>query len=243
MKYLLLSLAIFASTAHAAPEQICKELQQDADEIFQELSYADGIICVYSTATSNEHVTIRFFALESNIYKAIATNYTLIQLQDMQSSPPDISITSKARFQITHAFPRDTYVIELEKQGPSIQINKTYKSIILNSEITNQEPNIITLSAKRAQIKNMKFESLTQKQAFDSQSLELLPSSKGAQAIITSERALLFNNPDTESKTNSYLIRNDAVKLLEFKDNWLLVGYKPRKGAAIRKWIKITDIL
>ena len=49
------------------------------------------------------------------------------------------------------------------------------------------------------------------------------------------EKQYLFDNPNKESKTKMYLLKNDEVEILEEKDDWLYILYHGKKD--IKAWI------
>jgi hypothetical protein len=54
------------------------------------------------------------------------------------------------------------------------------------------------------------------------------------------EKQYLFDNPNKESKTKMYLLKNDKVEILEEKDDWLYILYKGKKD--IKAWIPKSAI-
>lgn len=54
------------------------------------------------------------------------------------------------------------------------------------------------------------------------------------------EKQSLFDNPNKESKTKMYLLKNDKVEILEEKDEWLYILYKGKKD--IKAWIPKSAI-
>jgi hypothetical protein len=243
MKYIFLIFVFLTNGAVSSPSKNCEELQPDADEIFQELAYKAGIVCIYSTIENNEYVTITFFEKTLENYNKIAKNNTLIQLQDMQSQQPIIDSISDDHFQLIHQFPRDTYVIELESADHSIKITHIHKSIRLNSLTAEETPLLVNFSANEEKLESMSFDTLDQNQAFNNETLELASSSGGKIIPITTEKAMLFIKPDAKHRSNSYLIKGDKIMLLEAKGKWLLVRYTNKKNISIDRWIMLSDIL
>lgn len=243
MKYVLLALTLFTSSAFSSSSQNCENLQPDADEVFQELVYTGGIACIYSTIENNAHATISFFEKTLGNYNRIAKNNTLILLQDMQPYQPTIDAISANRFQLTHQFPRDTYVIELERLDHSIKITNIHKSIRLNSLTAEETPLSVDFSAKEEKLKSMSFDTLDQNQAFNKKALELASSSIGKIIPITAEKAVLFIKPDIKHRSKAYLIKGDKIMLREAKEKWLLVRYTNKKSISTDRWIMLSDIL
>lgn len=243
MRYLLLALAFVFGTALGVNEPTCKDAQPSALEIFQELPYEQGLACLYTIAESDEYITMTFFETSNGHYNTISSNDSLIALEDMQSTPPHLDATGENRFQITHAFPRDTYVIELAKHESTLSVTGAYKSIVLNDAITRETPPTITFSMKPSELEKLSFETLTQKQAFNAKALMLASSDVGSSTTITSDKAMLFNDPSKDARSEAYLIKGDIVTLLQFKDNWLKIKYISHKGSSIEKWVELAEIL
>jgi hypothetical protein len=65
---------------------------------------------------------------------------------------------------------------------------------------------------------------------------------------IISDRAMLYKDPSTSTKTNMYLIKNDEVSLLDFMSTeddplyWYKIKYITRKGKIIKAWVACKDI-
>jgi WD40 repeat protein len=243
MKYVFLALAIFSEIAMSSPHKDCKTIQPNADEVFQELAYTEGLACIYSTTDNDGYATISFFEEVLGSYKRIAENNTLIQLQDMQQNQPVIDAIDKARFQIIYEYPRDIYVIELESSKHSIKIASIHKSIKLSSLTTEGTPLIVDFSASEAKIETMSFNTLDENQAFGKETLELASSSIEKIIPITADRSALFIKPDTMHKSKSYLIKGDNVMLLKAKKEWLLVRYTNQKNISVDRWIMLSDVL
>lgn len=243
MRFLLLALAFVFGTALGADKPTCKDAQPSALEILQELPYEQGVACLYTVAESDEYITISFFETSNGRYNTISSNDSLIALEDMQSTPPHLDATGEDRFQITHAFPRDTYVIELAKHESTLSVTGAYKSIVLNEAVTQKTPQTITFSMKPSELEKLSFETLTQKQAFSAATLMLASSDVGSSATITSDKAALFNDPSKDARSKAYLVKGDIVTLLQFKDNWLKIKYITHKGSSIEKWIGLAEIL
>lgn len=245
MKYTyLFLLSLLSSTSSALENSSCIKAQPEAQEIFQELKYENGIACIYSEPSEGEHAKISFFDFKLNEYKEIASNRKLLLIDEMQSTvPPTLEIVSSHKFQITYSYPRDTYVIGIEQKNQNIIINEIYKSARLSASGPNDEALLITLSVTPSKINTLSFGSITQEEAFNAENLELLPGTSGSTAVISSNKSVLFNAPNDASKTKMYLIKGDTVELLEFKKNWLLIRYKIQKNKTIEKWIKFSDII
>jgi|GEM_PF-6823056 len=217
----------------------CSVLQPNNEEIFQEIIYKKWLACIYSSTENKETVIIRFFKKEKNAYHTIAKNSTLLRPDEMHSNPPTLEATNQNRFQIVYSFPRDTYVIGLQAVGSKISLSKIYKSIRLN--LPEEDPITITISKKESALEKLKFETITQANAFNSGSMQLSPTSIGEKVKISAMKATLFNGPSPDKKTNSYLIKNDEIELIEVSGEWLYVRYKSK--TTIEKWINISDIL
>ena len=243
MRFLLLALAFVFGTALGVDEPTCKDAHPSALEVFQVLPYEQGVACLYTVTASDEYITISFFETSNGHYNAISSNDSLIALEDMQSTPPHLDATGEDRFQITHTFPRDIYVIELAKHESTLSVAGAYKSIVLNEVGTQEMPQTITFSIKPSELEKLSFETLTQKQAFNAAALMLASSDVGSSATITSDKAVLFNGPSKDARSKAYLIKGDIVTLLQFKDNWLKIKYITRKGSSIEKWIGLAEIL
>jgi uncharacterized protein YgiM (DUF1202 family) len=243
MKYTYIILMLLTSAAISSPAQNCKELQPDAEEIFQELAYEGGLACMYSTIENSKYVTIRFFEQKLGYYNEIASNSSLLQLEDMQTYQPVLDTTSEGHFQLTHQFPRDTYVVELARTGQSIETVGIYKSIKLNAATYEGTPHIVEFAIKKTKLNSMPFDTLTLDKAFDKETLELDISSIGKTVPISAERAMLFSKPSAQHKSNAYLIKGDIVSLLKAKDKWLFVRYTTKEKTLIERWIMLSDIL
>lgn len=243
MKYILLALALLADTAVSSPNQDCKKIQPNANEIFQELAYEGGLACIYSTQEGGAYVTISFFEEKLGSYNRIAKNNTLIPLQDMQQNQITIDTTGVNEFQIVYQYPRDTYAIELKNISHSIKIARIHKTIRLSSLTTQETPLMVEFSVSDEKIEYMSFDTLDENKAFGSENLDLSLSSLEKSIPITAEKAMLFIRPDRIYKSKSYLIRNDQVTLLKAQEDWLLIRYANNKNVSIERWIKISDIL
>lgn len=243
MKYILIALALLASNATSSPGQNCKKIQPDADEIFQELAYEGGLVCIYSAQENGAYATISFFEEKLGNYNRITKNNILINVQDMHQNQATIEAIDTNRFQIIYQYPRDTYAIELKALERSIKIAKIIKVIKLSSLTTEETPLMVEFSVGDEKIESMSFDTLDENQAFGKENLELASSSVGMSVPITTEKAMLFPEPDAMHKLKSYLIKDDKVTLLKAKKEWLLIRYKNNKSAPIDRWIKVSDIL
>lgn len=242
MRFLLLALLIFSNSAFSASNPSCETLQHDLNELFQELSYTKGIACIYTSKKTNDRVTISFFEKTEHSFKKIAENNTFINLQDMQASQPFIDEVSDNYFQLVQYFPRDTYVVELQNINHTIKVKTIQKTIKLDSAISDAPPLLVTFSIKSEQLQTISFNELTQEQAFNGDSLKLAQSSLGKTIPITVEKALLFNAPNADQVSKSYLIKDDKVMLLSGNGEWLKIRYT-NKNKSIDRWIRTSDIL
>ena len=62
---------------------------------------------------------------------------------------------------------------------------------------------------------------------------------------VLTNRAWIFKHPDISSKSKSYLVRGDTVKLLEFTSNdnyWYLVEYVQKNGNSLNGWIPCPNL-
>ncbi|MDX4069896.1 hypothetical protein [Aliarcobacter skirrowii] len=55
--------------------------------------------------------------------------------------------------------------------------------------------------------------------------------------IIESEKQPLYKEPNENSKTNMYLIKNDVVEILEEKEDWIYILYITKNNKEIKAWI------
>jgi hypothetical protein len=132
----------------------------------------------------------------------------------MHSNPPIPEAANQNRSQIVYSFPRDTYVIGLQAVSSRISLSEIYKSTRLN--LPEEEPITITITIpkKDSELEKLKFETLTQANAFNSGPMQLSPTSIGQKVKISAMKATLFNGPTPDKKTNSYLIKNDEIELI-----------------------------
>lgn len=239
----IISLLLLAPCfAWAALPPNCKDAIPHADEIFQEIPYERGVSCIFKYQENSEYAAIGFFELSHGTYRSIAENSTLITIQDLESDLFNISNISANDFQIIQDYPRDTYVIELQKRNSSIDITEIYKTIKIETS-KNKTPLLITFNTKKDILDLTKFESLTLDQVFIPHALELAPDSIGEKVAITSKKAMLFSAPNNKNNTASYLVRGDTVELLQSDGKWIKIKFINRNNLPITQWIRISSIL
>ncbi|WP_144021130.1 hypothetical protein [Caballeronia sordidicola] len=56
------------------------------------------------------------------------------------------------------------------------------------------------------------------------------------------DKAYLYDIPDSKTQTKMYLVRGDAVKILEKSEDWARIEYVRINGAVIDKWIQFISI-
>lgn len=244
MRILILTLFFLMSNAYAITnnQHLCQSLLTDKETVFASFKENNHfLICIHQNKQDDEYARINFYKKNKNGYQKIAENNRLIYLDDVKLGAHfiDVYVVEENKFQLFYQYPKTKIVISLMQRDNEILIENISKDIRLNT--LDENDHILSLSLFKNFEKKIKFEEANLEQLLERDGFQLFPGKYKAR--ITSHKAYLLNSPDSDDLSKMYLIENDLVDVLQYKNNYLKISYKKKNGHHIKKWISMIDIL
>lgn len=187
----------------------------------------------WSIYQNNEGYNIKYINEKNEIFE----NRKIIT-KDMSAEDFELESKGNDKISLVLNYPRDVYVFDfLSENIPYLK--KACKEISLQPASENQVVTTLTLCVKDKYVYKM---SLPDVDADSLLSPEKLHLDHALPAVISSNKAFLYNKNKKQHIKKSYLIKGDIIEVLDYDNSLIKIKYSSQKRNIIT-WIKLTDIL
>ncbi|MFS7198154.1 hypothetical protein AB6866_23030 [Rahnella inusitata] len=187
----------------------------------------------WSIYQNNEGYNIKYINKKNEIFE----NRKIIT-QDLSEGDFELESKGSDKVSLVLNYPRDVYIFDfLSEDIPYLK--KACKEISLQPASENQVVTALTLCVKDKYVYKM---SLPDVDADNLLSPEKLHLDHALAAVISSNKAFLYDENKKQYIKKPYLIKGDIIEVLDYDNSWIKIKHSTQKKNIIT-WIKLTDIL
>lgn len=243
MKYFSVFLAFFLFCFDVQASDDCKKAIPPSFVLFHQFSLGSEFACVYESPSVNDAAVLSFYSIGGSGSKLISSNEKLLNLDDARNgiNLPDVSKLKSGTYQLLWDYPNGVDVVNLVLTTGVLYFDSATKELRLRSFGSDGEVNILTLINESWAPGSLNFSNINISEIFDKNSLTLKGST--ADLKINVEQAFLYSDSTENSKTKSYLIKGDVVKVEEYKSGFLKVLYKMSNGKSLVRWVGLSSVI
>lgn len=224
---LIVVAAIFGGGVFAAE---CKKVQ--GVSISHELKTERNLICI---TYGDSGVVISVYQSGSS-GAPIARNMEFLDVSDITDGSVRIE-PSDGGFKIYLEYPKNIYVVGFGVDAAFV--SESFMQIKLDAVDSDNPPQLIKLVLNSNVMAGLKFDTLTNSQAFDQGALRL---AQPLNARVTANKAGVSYLPSTTILPSQYLSQGELVEISDFRSGWVKIYYQG-DGYKVDGWIPLVDIL
>lgn len=243
MKYFSVFLIFFLFCFGVQSAEDCKKAIPPDAVLFQQFSFGGEFACIYESSSVHDNVVLSFYAGDGSGSKLISSNEKLISLEDIRGGVnlPDITKLKSGAYQILWDYPNGVDVINLALSVEVLYFDDATKELRLSPVGGDGDIRLLTLVNDSIVPGALNFSNINASEIFDKNSLRL----KGevTDLKISVKKAFLYSDAAENSKTKSYLIKGDVVKITEYKSGFLKASYRMKNGKYLIRWVSLSSVI
>ncbi|WP_458369022.1 hypothetical protein [Pseudomonas mandelii] len=243
MKHFIVFLTFFLFCFRVQAAEDCKKAISTDAVLFQQFSFGAEFACVYESSSVHDNAILSFYSENVSGSKLISSNEKLISLEDARDGVnlPDVTKLKSGAYQILWDYPNGVDVINLALSTGVLYFDDATKELRLHPFGGDGEVRLLTLVNDSIAPATLNFSNINASEIFDKNSLRL--KGEATDLRISVEKAFLYSDAAENSKTKSYLIKGDVVKVAEYKSGFLKASYKMKNGKYLIRWVSLSSVI
>lgn len=187
---------------------------------------------------ADKNYNIALFENKSGVYKKLSANESLFRgSEELSAEISDDGTAFLASF-----YPKDTYSVKVSLAAGDAYVTEACHAVTTESPAPDVETLSQVVLCRNYADKAQKFSTASEDGVFESGKLIFRLSESSRQLMISSEKAFLYSEPNESAVTKMYLVKGDAVEVLNSDGRWIFVRYITNKKKAIEKWLKVSEV-